>query len=85
MLHRVSGRGLGASPTHSQRLAHISADDRCSLGDGTQGASCKGFTFLLNFFDFSFIFFYRIGFIFPNCAPVHMAATRLNPMLYFLI
>lgn len=56
MPHRVSGHGLGTSPTTSQKLAHISADDRCSLGDGTQGASCKGFTFLLNFFDCSFIF-----------------------------
>lgn len=49
------------------------------------GPVVRGFTFLLNFFDFSFIFFYRIGLIFPNCAPVLMAATGQNSILYFLI
>lgn len=49
------------------------------------GPVVRGFTFLLNFFDFTLIFFYKIDLIFPNCAPVLMAATGLNPILYFLI
>lgn len=44
-----------------------------------------GFTFLLNSFDFSCIFFYRIGLIFSNSAPVLMAVPKLNLILYFLI
>lgn len=77
--------GPCVSPMRLHRPAHYSPDDRCSLRDGKQGAHCKGIYIFIKLFRLSLDFFYRISLISPNCAPVHMAATGLNPILYFLI
>lgn len=79
--------GLFAFLTHSQRPWHYSPGGRCSWRDRKHGASWKGIYIFIKllWLQLDFFFFLRIGLIFPNCAPVLMAASGLNLILYFLI